>query len=613
MAAFWIILGLLAALVVYQQYRIIQGRRETAKREELFQILTENAADMIALVDVKGRRLYNSPSYKRILGYSPAELSETSAFEQIHPDDRFKVLEAAREARTTGVGRRLEYSIKHRDGTWRVLESIASAIRNDKGEVAKLVIVNRDITERKRAEQQLEHNSFHDILTGLPNRRLFLDRLQSLFLRAERNPEHTYALLLVDVDAFKSLNDTMGARVGDLLLAEVARRLSSCLRQDDTVARSGSEVQGTEPLLSRVGGDEFTILLDRIADPSDALRVARRIQAGLAEPFLLDGNEVRTSASVGIGIYNATQEHAEDLLRDAEAALTRAKALKGAHCEVFDNAMHERAVNRLKLEADLRAAVSQRQFEVYYQPLVEMKTHRVTGFEALLRWHHPQQGLISPYKFLDAAEDTGLTVAIGQWLLSEACRRMSAWQAGSYSTWGLNLSVNLSARQFSNARLVGDVREALRETRLEPSRLQLEITESLAMADPRRAADVLSQLKRLGVGIVLDDFGTGQSSLLQLKRLPFDGLKIGRPLVGEMLTDRSTCDVVEAIVTLAHKLNLPVVGAGIENAKQAERLRQFGCDQGQGYLFSPPLEATGAEQFLRQQAGRPQTSGAGAR
>ena len=606
--AAYLILGLLVALAVYQQYFLLKVRRNAKKREELFQIVTENAADMIALVDVKGRRLYNSPAYKRILGYSPAELSETSAFEQIHPDDRFNVLEAAREARSTGSGKKLEYRVKHKDGTWRVLESIASTIRDAKGEVAKLVIVNRDVTDRKHAEQQLEHNSFHDPLTGLPNRRLFLDRLQNLFLRGKRHPGRTYALLIVDVDGFKKFNDTMGASVGDLLLSEIARRLSSCLRQEDTVARGGSDWPGTEPLLSRLGGDEFTVLLDPIAEPSDALRVAKRMQAGLAEPLQLEGREVRPSASVGIAIYTTTHERAEDLLQDAESALRRAKALSGSHCELFDQAMHDRAVNRLRLEAELRAAVSQHQFEVYYQPLVELKTQRAVGFEALLRWHHPQQGLISPYKFLDAAEDTGLIVAIGQWLLTEACRRMSAWQAGDYSVWDLKVNVNLSPRQFNHSHLVDDVREALRQTSLDPSRLRLEITEGVTTTDPRRVADVLTQLKRLGVCIVLDDFGAGQSSLLQLKRLPIDALKIGRPLVGEMLTDRGAGEIVDAIVTLGHKLHLTIVGGGIENAKQAERLRQFGCDLGQGYLFSAPLDATAAEQFLRQQAGRPAMS-----
>jgi PAS domain S-box-containing protein len=606
--AAYFILGLLIALAVYQQYFLLKVRRNAKKREELFQIVTENAADMIALVDVKGRRLYNSPAYKRILGYSPAELSETSAFEQIHPDDRFNVLEAAREARSTGSGKKLEYRVKHKDGTWRVLESIASTIRDAKGEVAKLVIVNRDVTDRKHAEQQLEHNSFHDPLTGLPNRRLFLDRLQNLFLRGKRHPGRTYALLIVDVDGFKKFNDTMGARVGDLLLSEIARRLSSCLRQEDTVARGGSDRQGTDTLLSRLGGDEFTILLDPIAEPSDALRVAKRMQAGVTEPLQLEGREVRPSASVGIAIYTTTHERAEDLLQDAESALRRAKALSGSHCELFDQAMHDRAVNRLRLEAELRAAVSQHQFEVYYQPLVELKTQRAVGFEALLRWHHPQQGLISPYKFLDAAEDTGLIVAIGQWLLTEACRRMSAWQAGDYSVWDLNVNVNLSPRQFNHSHLVDDVREALRQTGLDPSRLRLEITDGVTTIDPRRVADVLTLLKRLAVCIVLDDFGAGQSSLLQLKRLPIDALKIGRPLIGEMLTDRGADEIVDAIVTLGHKLHLTIVGGGIENAKQAERLRQFGCDLGQGYLFSAPLDATAAEQFLRQQAGRPAMS-----
>jgi EAL domain-containing protein (putative c-di-GMP-specific phosphodiesterase class I) len=275
--------------------------------------------------------------------------------------------------------------------------------------------------------------------------------------------------------------------------------------------------------------------------------------------------------------------------------------------------MHERAVNRLKLETELRAAITQRQFEVYYQPMVELKTQRVTGFEALLRWHHPEQGVISPDKFLDAAEDTGLIVAIGQWLFVEACRRLSEWRTGYYSTWGLNLSINLSARQFHHVHLVDDISDALRQTNVDPARVQLEITESVAMADPRRAAGILTQLKRLGVWIVLDDFGTGQSSLLRLKHLPSDGLKIGRPLVGQMLTDRGTCDIVEVIIMLARKLNQPVVGEGIESAKQAERLRQLGCDLGQGYLFAPPLAATAAEQFLRQQAGRQQPNAARAR
>src|ERR1700751_959669 len=298
--SYWAVLAALFTLVIYQQLRIRRIHKLSKEREELFQIVTENAADMIALVDVKGHRLYNSPAYKRILGYTAAELGETSSFEQIHPEDRFKVLEAAREARETGVGRRLEYRIKHKDGSWRVLESVASTVRDAKGEVAKLVIVNRDITERKRAEEQLEHNLFHDTLTGLPNRRLFPDRLQHAFARARRDAGHSYALVLVNLDHFKVFNETLGTAAGDRGLLEIGRAISTCLREDDTIARRESNGIAGEAALSRLGGDEYTLILDAVSDPSDAMRIAKRIQAAVAEPFFIDSREVRASASIGI-------------------------------------------------------------------------------------------------------------------------------------------------------------------------------------------------------------------------------------------------------------------------------------------------------------------------
>jgi diguanylate cyclase (GGDEF)-like protein/PAS domain S-box-containing protein len=608
----WIALGALAILVVYQQVRMYLARRVSIQREELFKIVTENAGDMIALVDVKGRRLYNSPAYKRVLGYSAAELGETSSFEQIHPDDRFKVLDAAREARNTGVGKKLDYRIRHKDGTWRVLESVASVIRDDKGEVAKLVIVNRDITERKRAQEQLEHHSFHDALTGLPNRRLFLDRLGHLFARAQRHPERQYAVLFVDLDGFKQFNDSMGPAVGDQVILEMGQRLGSCLRRADALCRPQDDYTVTETVLSRMGGDEFTILLEEVSDPSDAMRVAQRILSAVAAPFVAEGRELRSSASVGIALNKPAHESAEDVLQDAEVAMRRAKAMGGSRCEVFDEAMHSRAVNRLKLEAELREALEKRQFRLHYQPIVNLESRQITAFEALLRWQHPGQGLISPYKFIEAAEDRGLLVLTGQWAISEACKQLRSWDAEIPSMGAMSISVNLSAKQLADAHFVSDVEKTLRDTGVAPARLHLEMTESVAAADPKLTATVLSNLRQLRVGVILDDFGTGNSSLLGLRQFPVEALKIDRSLVSGMLVDRGTRDTVELILLLAHKLKLKVIAEGIESGKQLECLQQLGCELGQGYFFSQPVEAKAAERLLRQRSAGQHAKVAGA-
>ncbi len=608
----WITIDALILLLIYAEIRVYLIRRESKKREELFQIVTENAADMIALVDVKGNRLYNSPAYKRILGYSAAELGETSAFDQIHADDRFKVLEAAREARSTGIGRKLDYRIRHKDGTWRVLESIAGTIRDTKGDVAKLVIVNRDITDRKRAEQQAEHNSFHDGLTGLPNRRLFLDRLQQLFERAQRNHESQYAVLFVDLDGFKGFNDTMGPAVGDQVLVEIGHRIDTVLRDEDTVARPQNQLTTRNAVLSRMGGDEFTILLEGVTDPSDAMRVADRILPLVAEPFVVQDREIRTSASIGIAVSATTHTRAEDLLQDADVAMRRAKSLGGSRCEVFDEAMHTRAVNRLKLEAELREAIAGRQFRVHYQPIVQLASRQIVGFEALLRWHHPQQGLISPDHFIAAAEDSGLLYATGHWLILEACKQLQAWKNNHSSMPDVNISVNISAKQFADARFVTELQAAIRETGVGPTRLQLEMTEAVVASDPKLSVTVLSYLKHLGVGVILDDFGTGNSSLSGLRLFPVEALKIDRSLISGMLADRGTSDMVELIILLAHKLKIKVIAEGIESVKHWDHLREVGCDLGQGYFFSHPLEPEAAGKLLSQRGQLPQAAGAGA-
>ncbi|MGB8990370.1 MAG: EAL domain-containing protein [Candidatus Sulfotelmatobacter sp.] len=595
----WIALGTLILLAIYEEIRIYRIHRESKKREELFQIVTENAADMIALVDVKGNRLYNSPAYRRVLGYSPAELGETSSFDQIHPDDRFKVLEAAREARSTGIGKKLEYRIRHKDGSWRILESIAGTIRNAKGEVAKLVIVNRDITDRKRAEQQAEHNSFHDGLTGLPNRRLFLDRLEQLFERAQRNPQDQYAILFVDLDGFKLFNNTMGPAAGDQILVEAGHRIAAALRDEDTEARPQNQLAARNAALSRLGGDEFTILLEGITDPSDAMRVAQRILLTVAKPLLIEGREIHPSASVGIAISAITHDRAEDLLQDADVAMRRAKSLGGSRCEVFDEAMHNRAVNRMKLEAELRQAIAQDQFRVHFQPIVQLASREIIGFEAFLRWQHPDEGLISPHHFIAAAEDSGLLYALGHWLIVEACKQLHTWK-NRHPAISVSISVNLSAKQLADARFIPELQAAIREAGVAPSRLQLEMTETVAATDPKLTVKVLSFLKQLGVGVILDDFGTGNSSLSGLRLFPVEALKIDRSLITGMLADRGTTEMVELIVLLGHKLKLKIIAEGIESAKHWERLCELGCDLGQGYFFSQPVDAEGAGRLLSQ-------------
>lgn len=595
-----IALSALASLVLYQWLHMYFRARKSKRREELFRILAENAADMIALVDLKGRRLYNSPAYKKILGYSAAELSETSSFEQIHPDDRFKVLDAAREARSTGTGRKLEYRIRHKDGSWRVLESIASAIRNEKGEVTRLVIVNRDVTERKHAQEQLEHNSLHDPLTGLANRRLFLDRLQHSFDRARRTPDRQHAVLIADIDDFKRLNEKMGSAAGDRILTEIAQRLETCLRDADTVSRPHDGSPTRNAVLSRSGGDEFTILLDDVEDPSDAMRVGERILTTIGEAIFTGAEGIRLSASIGISISTATQQRPEDLLEEADTAMRRAQALGGNRCEVFSETMHSRAASRLRLEAELQEALAKRQFRVLYQPIVRFSTGQITGFEALLRWQHPEKGLISPYKFMETAENKGLLGSAGQWLILEACRQLRAWMALLPAIDPIKISANLSARQLADAGFVHEIERSLQETGIEPSQLRLELTEDVATADLRLTEKILLNLRQLRIGVILDDFGSGNSSLIRLRELPVEAVKIDRSLIHRMLLDRGAADIVELILMIGRKLKLTVVAEGVESARQVERLRALGCELGQGYYFSVPLEPKDAQRLLQE-------------
>ncbi len=590
----------------YQQMRMWQLKTRLSRREELFRLISENAADMIGLVDVNGKRLYNSPAYQKVLGYSAKELRSTSSFEQIHPDDRERVKAAAAEARLTGVGRMLEYRIRHKNGEWLVIESSASAIRNEKGEVEKLVIVNRDISERKRAEKKLEHNALHDGLTDLPNRTMFLKRLQRACDRARRDSAYKFAVLFVDIDGFKVFNDTMGHGAGDELILDISQRLANCLRFEDTLSRAAgkrsADLQEADEALARLGGDEFTVLVGSIRDPSDAMRVAKRIQGALGEPFSIQGREVFTSASMGIALSTGSHDRAEDLLRDADIAMFRAKMLGKSRCEFFDEEMHTQAVEQLQLETELRRAVESKEFLLHYQPIVLLETGELAGFEALVRWQHPVKGLVYPDGFLSVVEKTGLVVPLGKWILRQACQQAQSWESQSTQPAKLAVMVNVSPRQFTYPDLVSDVEGALRETGMDPHRLHLEVTESAAMADPERTKGVLTRLKGLGISISIDDFGTGHSSLGRLRRFPVDVVKIDRSFITHMDSDQEARKIVHLIIEFAHAVSLKVIAEGIEVAAHRDQLKSLGCDYGQGYFFSRPVDQEGVERLLARSA-----------
>jgi PAS domain S-box-containing protein len=598
----------LAALVllfdlyaIYQHLQLHRIRRQLAERDQLFSLISENAADMIALVDRDGRRLYNSPAYLKVLGYSAEELKATSSIEQVHPEDRRRVLQAAEKARLSGQGERVEYRVLHKNGSWRTLESTASATRDAKGQTDKLVIVNRDITERKRAEEMLAHNAFHDGLTNLPNRALFLDRLQHALTLSKRHLNYKFAVLLIDVDEFKIINDSLGHSAGDELLIQIGQRLKESVRRADMVSRPRlSAIPHRAPnddTLARLGGDEFTILLDDIRDPIEAVRVAERVQAELAAPFILNDQEIVISASIGIAASSGPYTGADQLLRDADIAMYRAKRGGKARCEVSDPAMHASAVKRLSLETDLRKALDQGEFRVYYQPIVSLPTGKIAGFEALTRWQRPE-GVLSPIDFIAVAEETGLIVQMNRQLLREACLQLRAWQDEFPSTMPLTLSVNITSREFAMPDLASEIRKSIELTGIDPSCLQFEIIETIAMGDAEKSGQVLAQLKALGARLSIDDFGTGYSSLSRLRRIPVDTLKIDRAFISNMERDRENREIVRAIIVLAHNLGLKVVAEGTETEEHVNLLKQLNCEMAQGYLYSRPIDAASMSKLL---------------
>ncbi|HEV2761659.1 MAG TPA: EAL domain-containing protein, partial [Pyrinomonadaceae bacterium] len=445
--------------------------------------------------------------------------------------------------------------------------------------------IARDITERRQSDERLRHIAFHDTLTGLPNRALFTEHLRLAVEAARREPSRLFAVLFLDLDRFKNVNDSLGHTVGDQMLVALARRLEGCLRANDSVAR--------------LGGDEFALLLNGIDGGADAIRVAERVQQELAQPFALSGHEVFAAGSIGIALSTTGYSNEEDVLRDADTVMYRAKA-QGKSFEVFDSAMHARVVAQMRLENDLRRAVERREFRVFYQPIVSLSTGRITGLEALARWQHPERGLVAPGEFIPVAEETGLITAVGQQVLEEACARMSAWHRLSPLHAGLRLSVNLSGRQFAQADLFDRIERVVAATGLDPRCLQLEITESVMIENARTITSMIDELRELGIELAIDDFGTGYSSLAYLHRFPVKTLKIDRSFISRAGGGRADNDeIVRTIILLARNMGKEVVAEGVETAEQLTRLRDLECAYGQGYVFARPRDAAATERLLR--------------
>ncbi|MET0624951.1 MAG: EAL domain-containing protein [Pyrinomonadaceae bacterium] len=545
----------------------------------------EHAAIGMAILSAKGKLLWVNRSLSAFLGYTESELMYSSLKGITHKDDLGPAL-AALKSMLRQRSDFLQTEVRHQRRGGELVWALWNVARfQDPGDdETYLVLQLQDITQRKQSEERLRHDAFHDPLTGLPNRALFTDHVKLTIARAKRVSTRRFAVLFCDLDRFKVINDSLGHVAGDQLLVEVARRLERCLREGDTVAR--------------VGGDEFTILLDDLTDEAEATAVAERIQKEISAAIMLSGREVFTTMSIGVAAGTGSYSDPEDILRDADTAMYRAKSLGKARHVVFDHSMHASAVNLLQIETDLRKALEKGQFYLLYQPIVSLDNFKLCGFEALVRWHHPERGLISPLDFIPIAEETGQIIQLGEWALYEACRQMHEWQEKFPQASPFFMSVNLSAKQFNHMMLIAQVDDVLRRTGLNPRQLKLEITEGAVMDNIDAATEMLRQLRDLGVQLAIDDFGTGYSSLSYLHRFPIDTLKIDRSFVTRMANNTENIEIVRTIVMLAQVLGMDVVAEGVETKDQLKILRDLRCEYGQGYYFSRPSSPSDAEKII---------------
>jgi diguanylate cyclase (GGDEF)-like protein/PAS domain S-box-containing protein len=527
---------------------------------------------------IEGRCLYISPSVEDVLGYPRRQwLEERGLWDRLlHPDDEERVVSNEAECARSGEKLVQEYRLRAADGgdVW-IRDEMTVVFDRQTGEDPLFYGVFLDVTDRKRMETELERLALYDPLTGLPNRALFADRLRHVLARRDRSA--ATAVYFLDLDRFKRINDSLGHAAGDNVLREVAERLRGVVRPEDTVAR--------------FGGDEFTILCESVGGVLEAVSIADRLQRPLRNPLRAGGAELRLSASIGVALVEPSESgDGQHLIEDADAAMYRAKERGGARTELFDSAMRENAVRAMRIEQELQRGLERGELRLFFQPGVDLQSGQVVGAEALVRWEHPERGLIVPDRFLGVAEETGLIVPLGAWVVSETCRQLAGWQAHP-DTAHLHLSVNLSARELAHPDVVSMVLGCVRKAGIDPALLTIEVTESTAMADGDTGFRALRDLSAEGIRVAIDDFGTGYSSLEQLRRMPVDIVKVDRSFVNGMVENPTDRELVAAVVGMGRALKLSVVAEGIETPEQAEALRELGCDIGQGYLFAKPVPA----------------------